>query len=538
MTPWSSNRTQTSSEVVWATSLSDQSNGGPLLSTAVADETAVPISQAHAQKPDEPISRDGADDLRRASSAVPAPEAECTIDLAAAFQLAGIDNPTINLAREAVHEAVARYRGAQVLLLPNLTVGANFRAHNGNLQSASGIIRDVDSESFYAGAGARALGAETVAFPGVRLFAHLGDAIYEPLAAGQQVESRRAVAAATENQTLLNVAAAYFDLINAEMRLEVLHKGEEELGEVERLTRVYFKAGRGRSGDFRRSEANFNLLHRQTQETEGTIAVASARLAGLLSLDPAVRLRTPGGTVQLLRLIDENEKLGSLIQQALLNRPEVRARLLEVAEARTRVRQERVRPLLPTLSVGFSAGTFGGGSNLTAAGITQAGGSVQVSPWFGRFDGRTDFDVFAVWTLQNGGLGNRATTRRAEALVGESVAELERTNNQIRFEVAQAQADAQAAARQVELARSQLARAEEGFREEMIRIKQTVGRPLETIDSFRQLLDARQEVARTIVDYNAAKIRLWVAVGFSPRQASVDAIPCQPTPAMSTEAPR
>src|SRR5262249_32632643 len=146
---------------------------------------------------------------------------------------------------------------------------------------------------------------------------------------------------------------------------------------------------------------------------------------------PSVRLRSPGGTVELLKLIDETQCLESLIQQALLNRPEVRARLLEIAEARTRVRQERLRPLLPTLSVGFSAGACGGGSNLTAAGITQPGGSVQVSPWFGRFDGRTDFDIFAVWSLQNGGAGNRASTRKAEAVVGELVAELDRTSNQV-----------------------------------------------------------------------------------------------------------
>jgi outer membrane protein TolC len=497
-----SNAARASAEVEWTSSLSN----------SPSESTDAKIVQAVAQRADEP----------QADTAGPAADAENTIDLAVAFQLAGVDNPTINLAREAVREAVAKYRGAQVLLLPNLTVGGNFRAHGGNLQAGSGIIRDVDSQSLYAGAGARALAAETVAFPGIRLFSHLGDAIYEPLAARQQVETRRAVAAATENRVLLDVAAAYFELIGAEMRLEALRKSEAELQEIERLTRAYAKAGQGREGDHRRAEANFNLLRRQMHETEGAVASASARLAGLLSLDPSVRLRSPGGTVELLKLIDESQCLESLIQQALLNRPEVRARLLEIAEARTRVRQERVRPLLPTLSIGFSAGTFGGGSNLTAAGITQPGGSVQVSPWFGHFDGRTDFDVFAVWTLQNSGAGNRASTRKAEAVVGELVAELDRTNNQIRREVAEALADAQSAARQVGVARSQLTAAEEGFREEMIRIKQTIGRPLETIDSFRLLLAARQEVVRSVIEHNAAQYRLWVAVGFSPLQSPGD----------------
>jgi outer membrane protein TolC len=82
--------------------------------------------------------------------------------------------------------------------------------------------------------------------------------------------------------------------------------------------------------------------------------------------------------------------------------------------------------------------------------------------------------------------------------------------------VAEALADTQAAARQMELARTQLKVAEEGSHEEMIRIKGTVARALETIDSFRQLLDAQQEILHAVVIYNAAQYRLFVAVGASP----------------------
>lgn len=446
----------------------------------------------------------------------PKPESENTIDLAAAFQLAGIDNPTINLAREATREALARQQFAQALMLPNLSVGSSFHMHRGNLQSGQGTIRDVDRQDLYAGAGARAIGSQTVGIPGVRLFSHLGDAIYEPLAARQNVEARRSISTATENQVLLAVAGAYFDLVGAEVRLEAMRKSETDLEEVNRLTAAYAKRGQGRVGDAHRAEANLELLHRQIQDAEEQVAAASARLSGLLSLDPTMRLHTPGGILQPLTLIDEKADLATLIENAMMNRPEVRARLQQIAEARTRVRQEKVRPFLPLLSVGYSAGTFGGGSNLTAAGITQTDGSVVTSPSFGRFDGRSDFDVFAVWTLRNAGAGNRAVVWRTEALTGQAIAALEDTRNEIRREISEALADAQSAARQIDTTREQLRIAEEGFREEMTRIKQVVGRPLETIDSFRQLLDARQEILAAVIAYNAAQYRLLVAVGFSP----------------------
>ncbi len=446
----------------------------------------------------------------------PVPSALSEIDLPTALRLAGMDNPTINLSREAVREAASEYLAAQVLLLPNLTLGANYRQHRGVLQTSSGTIENVNSQDAFFGAGTLAVGAQTVAYPGVRLLSHLGDAIYEPLAARQHLESQRSTAAATENAMLLAVAGAYFDLLGAEVRLEALHRSEEEVAEVVKLTESYARAKQGRAGDAHRADANAALVHQHTEQVEGERSAASARLAGLLSLDPSVGLRTPGGAIRPVPLVDENQSLETLIQQGLMNRPEVQARLDDLAEAQTRVRQERIRPFLPTLSVGFSAGGFGGGSNRTAAGIPTASGQLQVSPSFGNFDTRTDFDVFAVWSLQNAGAGNRASAHRAEAVVGQARAALDQTSNEVRREIAEAQADVQVAARQIEITRAQLDLAEEGFREEMERIKKSVGRPLETLDSFRQLSDAQQAVLRAVVIYNAAQYRLLVAVGMSP----------------------
>jgi outer membrane protein TolC len=470
-------------------------------------------------------------------SAVPRPENENRIDLAVAFRLAGLDSPTINLAREVIWEAVARQRGAQALLLPNLNAGLNYHDHTGTLQSPQGIIRTLDEQAFYAGSGAGALGSNSVTYPGIRILCHLGDAIYEPLAARQRVEVRRSDAAATENQILLQVSTAYFDLVGAEVRLEVLQKGQLDAEEIVRRTAAFSKRGQGRSGDMHRAEARSELLRRQLEEAEGNVATASARLSGLLNLDPATRLRSPKGVVQPLTLIDPNENPESLIGWALSHRPEIRARLQAVTEARTRVRQEQIRPFLPTIGLGFSAGAFGGGSNLTANGITQNGGGVLVSPSLGSFAGRTDLDVFAVWTLRNAGAGNRSLVQSGEAIMGQAVADLESTTNDVRREVAEALADTQAAARQIDLALRQLALSEEGFQEEMTRIKEFVGRPLELIDSFRQLNDARQEIFRTVIAYNAAQYRLFVAIGFSPLQSPETGISCDQAVRFTPAAP-
>ena len=450
------------------------------------------------------------------------PPAE-TIDLEVALRLAGVENPTINLARERVREALAGELAARSLLLPSVTIGGNYHLHNGVLQASPGLIRKVNSQSLFLGFGARSLAAESVAFPGIRLFAHLGDAVYEPLAAQQRVTARRSDAQAVQNATLLEVATAYLELIGAESRLGVLRQGEVDLAEIVRLTRVYAEKGQGRVGDANRAAAHANLLRQEVRRAEEDVAVASARLCQLLNVDPTIRFRTPGGAVAPLRLIPEESNTELLVTTAVQNRPEVVSRSAEIREAQVRARQERVRPWMPLLSVGYSGAWFGGGSNLVESG-------------FGPLGGRSDFDAFAVWNVQNLGFGNRAQVRRADAVVGQTLAEYSAAVNRIRKEVAEAQAEARAALRQISAARASVDLAEEGYGLESQRIRQGQALPIETLDSFKQLLESRQELLRAIIAFDVAQFRVFVAVGSDPMSPPASGV--VPLPGIQEEMPK
>jgi outer membrane protein TolC len=160
-------------------------------------------------------------------------------------------------------------------------------------------------------------------------------------------------------------------------------------------------------------------------------------------------------------------------------------------------------PFSPNVIMGFSAGGFGGGSNL-------------VPYTFGQFGPRTDFDVMAVWTGQNLGFGNLARVRRSEAQMSQALADYDLAVNRVRREVAESQAGAKAASREIELARNSLAVAEEGFRLESERIQLGQGRPIEVLDSFNQLIESRLRLVGALTAYNAAQFRLFVAMGSTP----------------------
>ncbi len=437
---------------------------------------------------------------------IPAATAERTIDLETALGLAGVDNPTIALALEAVRASRAEQLQAQSLLLPTLNAGVDFDLHRGNLESASGTIFSVNRQSLYAGAGAAAVGAGPVGVPGVRIFSHLADALYEPRAARQRVEARRFEAAATGNAILLEVASRFFDLAGAEVRLQAVRQSEQEVGAVAKLTADFARAGQGRQGDADRARSEALLLEAVEKNAQEEVVVAAAELSRLLNTDPSVRLRGPGDPLPTIRLIDPAMPLGQLVELALANRPEIRARQAEIARAETLLREEKVRPFLPLLSAGFSAGDFGGGSNLT-------------SPGFGHFGGRIDVDVSAVWTLENFGLGNLATQRQRRAAVNAAVAERLLVVDQVRQEVAEAYGWSEATRRQVETARRQLRSARDGFRLDLERARNIEGRPIEVLNSANLLAAARQEMIRALVGYNQAQFRLFVALGQPPVEA-------------------
>ena len=66
-----------------------------------------------------------------------------------------------------------------------------------------------------------------------------------------------------------------------------------------------------------------------------------------------------------------------------------------------------------------------------------------------------------------------------------------------------------------------LSAAEEGFRLETDRIRQGQGRPIEALDSFRQLTDARLEAVRALIAFESAQFQLYTAVGNDPATAEV-----------------
>jgi outer membrane protein TolC len=439
---------------------------------------------------------------------VPTTGEDYTVDLSTVLRLAEAENPTIALGREAIHEALALQLQARAMLLPSLNAGAMYHLHQGTLQASDGQIESVNLQSVYFGGGDFTYASQTVLIPAVHLFGHVGDAYFAPLVARQVVSSRRADARGIDNTVLLAVARQYLDLVGSQALLEAIRRSEDNIFQIVHDTGAFARTGQGRVGDYNRARTQALLLHSREEGAQESVAVASANLARTLHLDPSIRLKTSGAALEPVQLVDPSYRIEELVQIALNARPEAAARAADIAAADYRLKQEYARPWLPVVSVGYSAGGFGGEGNL-------AGSPFQTS-------GRTDFDLYAFWTVQNLGFGNAAIQKERRAERDDAIARRGLVLNQISREVADAYAQLEAKRQQLELARGRMQTATSGAQEETNRTRGGEALPLEAINSVNLLVDARDEFIAALVGYDLAQFELFVAIGETPNTALPD----------------
>ncbi len=429
------------------------------------------------------------------------------IDLATALRLAGANNLQIAFAREQVQAALAREDRADVLWVPSLRAGLVYNYHSGPIQDTSGTIVDVDRGSLFVGGGMGS-GNSPLTGPagGPRMFVDLPlvDVLFEPLAARQSVCVAQANQTAAFNDTLLETTLAYIGLLRETSSVVIAEEAVTNASELARLSGEYARTGQGLQADADRAQAELKARQRAVLESREQVAVRSAELARILRLDPATRLAPLETVPAPLHLVDRNADVRSLISQAQSARPEMVATNAAVQETWYRTRQEHWRPWTPHIYAGTSGGGFGGGQ----------GADID------DFGGRADFDVAALWQVENLGLGNAARRRERESQNRQSHLAYRQMADRVAMEVTQAHQRIQYRASRIDVAEDQVRSASEALRLNLEGIQQGVLRPIEIQQAIGALALARQAYLDSVMDYNQAQFALLRAIGHRPENDS------------------
>jgi outer membrane protein TolC len=512
------------------------------LSLIICFAVLLPAANGLAQAPDRPDTlpppRSLQETLAEPGTLLP-PDSK-PIDLPTALRLAGVDNPEIQLAQQRVVEAVARQQLAAAQILPNVNVGLNLNHHLGTLQRFNGTIFKVNRDAMFIGLGASAVGSGTVTIPGIVWSGNVSEVYYRNLISRQLVQEREFASEAARNDVLLRVASAYLDLLRATARRAIGHEVRADAREVARVTGNFAITGQGRQSDADRAATEFEQRNNEVLQAEGDMLTSSARLCQLLRLDPSVRLHPADGWAVPRPLVPDPIPLPELLSIALMQRPELRERRAAIQGALLQLDSARLLPFSPNLLLGYSAGTFGGGSNLVANGVREADGNILRQPRFDSFGGRQDLDVVMFWALRNLGVGNVASVRLARSNVRQAeLSELE-VLDRVRAEVAAARARTHARFAQSETNERATLASAAAFRQDLTRTRNREGLPIEVMDSLRLLGRSRFGYLDAIIDYNRAQFELFVALGQPPADRLARPVPQElvvPRPGKESDVP-
>ena len=429
------------------------------------------------------------------------------IDLVTAFRLSGANNLQIALAAERTRQAQARLQGANALWLPSLTGGVGYTSHNGQIQDTRGDVIDVRRNSLFVGGGPT-VGNIGIAGEGTQprmtMGLSLADAFFTPLAERQNARGTNAALTTTFNDTLFQVALAYTDLLQAQAQLAIAREAVGNAQELDKLVDSNVRAGKAPPADGLRARAEFADRRRQVHQAEEGVRVTSTELVRLLRLDPSVTLVSAEEQPVAVTLVEIEIPLPRLIEQGLMQRPELAEQRAVLGATLARLRQEQWRPLIPSVQLGYGAGGFGGGT----------GSSVS------NFGGRGDFDAMLVWELRNLGFGNYALSKERASVNTQAALSGAQTSDRIASEVARAYYQARQRKLQIDEGRDQVKAAADAVPLNFKGIRGGDLRAIEAQQAIQMLVYARTQYLAALVDYNRAQFSLLRAVGLAPDEAA------------------
>ena len=259
--------------------------------------------------------------------------------------------------------------------------------------------------------------------------------------------------------------------------------------------------------------------------------VASANLTCVLRLDPRAVAEPLERDDLQITLIDPARSLDELIPIGLTNRPELAAHQALVQATLVAIRQEKLRPLLPSVLLnGFQ----------TPYELLQVGGYGEgMGGNMNLWSSRDDISAQVLWQANNMGLGNLARVKEQRGMASRALVELFKVQDAVAADVTRAQADLQSAAARVIQAEHELNAALINYNGNVEGLKQTqrfgdvlvqIFRPQEVDAALALLKKGYDNYFATVADYNQAGFQMFYALGYAAKEISTfhpagDAVP-------------
>ena len=452
------------------------------------------------------------------------------ITLAAALKLADARPLIVAMAQASAWVAEAQLQKAKTLWLPQLNIGSDYIRHDGfgpdfNLGINTAARPLYQNVNFL--------------YTGVGMVYHEGqpvDAIFTPLASRQNLNASRFDIQTAKNDALLEAARTYFLVhrsrgIYAGMQ-DVVERSEKLVQRVEALSKDLVPGA-----EVDRTKRQLAEMQEAAASAREQWRVTSADLTLLLRLDPRTVVVPLEHDHLSITLIDGSRSLDDLIPIALTNRPELASQQALVQAVLVRIRQEKLRPLIPSVMLnGFQTP-----QELIQAGAQGIGANNQLNLW----SFRDDFSPQILFQAEGMGLGNLARVKEQRAEQSRALVNLFRIQDRVAAEVTRAQARIQSAALRTLQAERALKEAIITYDKNYEGLRQTkrfenvlvqVFRPQEVVAALEDIRKCYDNYFTTVAEYNIAQFEMYRALGYPAKEVIAKTPPGDTVP-VNTDRP-
>lgn len=419
------------------------------------------------------------------------------IDLSSALRLAHEENTDLAIQLERVKQAEINRDMAWYQWLPTVRAGFSSVDQDGPLQNTDGTVVDVDREASSRGFGLSGGGSGLASAPGVSLSVDLADGIFQPLSARQQLIAARAEEMETRQNLAIEVANSYYELVQSRRLVDVVTEAAANAANLEKVTADFASAGEGLQADADRAAVASLVQQNQLEMARVRTVNASNRLVRLLRLDAQVELEPVDDMIVPLDLFPVEPQLDSLINKALVNRPELKRYQALVMAEQANLNRATWGNLIPKLGASYSDYSFKGGRN------------GAVSPYHSRDESM----VALYWELENLGLTAWAKKQGRESRLREAKAREEQAESDIIADVNTALSQFRATGRQLEFLRRAVDRARTAYSLSIERIYENQGLPLEALQAMETLAEVEALFLSASAQRNLAQLYLLAATG-------------------------
>ena len=299
---------------------------------------------------------------------------------------------------------------------------------------------------------------------------------------------------------IFSITQSYYDLLEAEKLIDV-YKALLEIskGNVEK-TAAFEKSGEAIPADVaaaRAQQANDELA---LISAENNVAIAKARLASLLGLDPATAIEISKVDYEIQMQPDETGKqpsLEELVSKAINNRPEMRGMKASIAALKASLKQaqlDRWPVITAECNFGVSLADY----------LRDRGSFKKYRNWDAV--ARLTFPIFDGGTSKRREQNAQIAVKRTE----ESMKSLKRT---LALEVQQAYLGMERARKSLDIAQKQVKNATESLNVTQARYKQNMVIFLEVLSAQARYAQALTNQVKAYYDYKMAEKALEKAAG-------------------------